>query len=711
MSLYERIFGKKIDSIPQSIAQAPSTPMPVLTEINDMDEDSQATEIFRRDIKSDITHLNELIERYNKIHDRAGKLSQLREIRLYQKKMDEKYPPDDMACTPDYQTQIHEVLFNAVKQEYSNLGVKSLPVESFSGRPVISQQTTPRSVDALSVMIANMSPQKASQLLKIITSNSAENACVKMKTLYSKGEHGYEDYVEFFKRHKIEYLGGGNSRNFRIISLTDNSILILKMDNRLNTPKAAESQLREGVLSDVFTQVSTERQVTCTPDWQSPITRTLLTTEYCDGSDLEAYAKKDSNKTTSAFDIFSQMGQILEKTRKAGFAWTDSKNSNWVMDKGKLRISDTKAFLPAKNGIFSKTTARLEGYPILASGHMMWPEANIPDSSVDKMNSYLMGRNLYQYLTGCDDAYLTRAYDVDDYLFNQNCGFDFTTENGMFFKQLIEKMVTSTAANRISVEEALFELDRQPLKEPINKANALLTEISSNREIDFELNCFIVEKQSQINRATTADALADINQDLQKELNRLILKVPVKETTSLLEKIELHKFGKTDLKMDEFIKMNKDEINKATTTEELTTIKEKLEGILSNLESKPINEIKTIIESFRDKARFYTIGMKTKADKIEQAMSGEMQSMDVEKRQNWRPVMTQAPSTQPTDLQKSLASNRHIYGLKLYTNQDGSINEKKSANSFKKLQKTVTNTSQEETHESSQNSPTITPRG
>ncbi len=583
-------------------------PMPLLIPIAD------STDLFRLPVNENIANLNKLINAYNTITNKDDKLNKLKEIHHYRKMMDDKYQPEYMAGSVDYQKQIHVVLFNALKKEFSNFG-DSLPVEGLNQKSVTTQHTTPRSVDALSGMITNMPPEKASKLLAILLLENTAEISRYMTQLYNKKEPGYKEYAQFLSGHSVEYLGGGNSRNFKITARADQSTLVLKIDNRLNMPKAAASQLREGALSDVLTLVATERQVTCLQKGK-PITRTMLTTEYCEGSDLETYAKKDLHKT-SALNLFHQMGHILERTRQAGFAWPDSKNSNWMVDNGVLRISDTKAFLPAADGMVNQQRIELEGYGLLRTPYISPPEFysnRNPNFNVDKMNSYLMGKNLYAYLTGSIGG-LRNRHDAEKYDFTAPI---FNTKQGQCFKELIQKMVKPNAADRISVESALFELSRHTR----NELNELLSQIKSHGfgKDDEQMNAFIAEKTNKIEQTTTVDALATINQELN--------------------------------------------------------------ALLDNLKASPAKKIQATIQSFRENARFYTIGMKTKADKIEQAVCSEIKNMPLEQRINWRPVMTAAA---PTDLHKALASNRHVYGLKLYTKEDGSIDEKKAAKSFKEF--------------------------
>lgn len=99
------------------------------------------------------TEVNKLIEQYNKEEDPAKKKGHLGEMQKKIKEVENKYPPDSIAGSPEYLAR-HSALFEEIKYQYASLGTKSLITAQ--------QQSSP-----LSEIIANMSPDKANELFLI----------------------------------------------------------------------------------------------------------------------------------------------------------------------------------------------------------------------------------------------------------------------------------------------------------------------------------------------------------------------------------------------------------------------------------------------------------------------------------------------------------------------------------------------------------------
>ena len=74
-----------------------------------------------------------------------------------------------------------------------------------------------------------------------------------------------------------------------------------------------------------------------------PVSRSLQVTEFCPGSDIEAYGlllKNDEFRLISAASFHHKMADILVRMQKAGYAFPDMKNINWLIDSDtRLRIA------------------------------------------------------------------------------------------------------------------------------------------------------------------------------------------------------------------------------------------------------------------------------------------------------------------------------------------------------------------------------------
>lgn len=568
-------------------------------------------------VNQDIMELNASIDRYNAANV-VQKLMVLRCIYQQQKKIDAKYPPHAMSHCPCYQRIIHIQLFNELKKQFESLGITSLSQV---------QDNDPRHIEAakpssLTDLISNMSPEKVSKILKIL-SNGALFSLSDLTQLYKADEPNYTNFQTFLKTHTIQFIGGGNSKNFRVTG-PGHSDYVLKVDNRLNMPRHVEAHLRAHTLKSTLTAIAAERQATYVTS-QGPTTSTLLITEFCEKGNLcdeSARHTAYQNKITSALAIYSQMASVLIKIQHDSAAFPDMKNTNWLLDKeGILRISDTKSFVFARaDGMLDynhhanrwcagKLSTLFMNPPEFGTAHPI---------SVDKLHAYMLGKNLYQYLTGCKFTALKGRHNGHQYDFSAGL---FQTQAGQALKVLIQGLIQYSPLHRLSVNDAHFQLAQlQMQKDPTKKrCLELLTAIQSQRihERDEPVNRFIREKNK-----------------------------------ALLYTKDLH---------------------------EIALIQQELEKTLSKIQHDPVLlKIKTIIQSFRDKASWYTIGMKAKADRIEKALY----NVPLDQRDH---IFTHT-SPAAMAVQKELASHRHLgkRGV-VYLNQDGSVNNTKAAASFKQF--------------------------
>ncbi len=406
-------------------------------------------------LNGDVTELNLLITQYNLVKEAPNRLKNLRKIYEKKKEIEGKYPPTSVSQFPDYQSQIQEALFSELQCHFQEVGVFSMheraiysDVTAKSNQPVLT----------LAELLANMAQKKISILINHLSSKPEPNA---LTNPYSPSEPGFRDFQTFINANQMRFLGGSNSINFMIVNTVTQEVVVLKVENRLNQPKAAEAKLRAGVLQNILTPVAIERNATILDASGDRVSRTLIVTNYCTGGDLLSHADErvDTDvRLASALDIYSQMAAVLNTFAAAGYLFSDMKNPNWLVNQdGKLQIADTKAFIPIRGGIYNKLNVENKGYTLPASIYMKPPEFDSPTFSAGKAHAFMLGINLYDYLTLASEEEL-EAFKADTSdKFNHDI---FRSEEGVALASLIKKLLQTEPARRSSVQEALTELAR-----------------------------------------------------------------------------------------------------------------------------------------------------------------------------------------------------------------------------------------------------------
>ncbi|WP_298624379.1 protein kinase [uncultured Legionella sp.] len=329
-------------------------------------------------------------------------------------------------------------------------------------------------------LLAKMPADKVAELAALVAKGKGckiNDLTSLLKGIYEKDTPEYLQMQEFLANHKLEFLGGGNSKNFKVSNIYTGNSYVLKLDNRLNAPKQMEAKLMVE-LKATMTPIHAERQTTFKDEKGQLATRVLLMTEYCAGGDLESDAKKQpaSNKLKAAVGIYRQMAETLETIRKTGVLFPDLKNTNWLIDnERKLRIADTKSFLPATNGFYDSSNQENKWYNLLSTRYMNPPEFKSGEFKTDPVHAYQLGKNLYQYLTDCSILYLYEHGDGDGAQYNFNFPI-FKTPEGLELRNIIEQSIKPDPKQRISVESMLAtlstldkKLNPAPVKENENK--------------------------------------------------------------------------------------------------------------------------------------------------------------------------------------------------------------------------------------------------
>ncbi|CAM2961805.1 hypothetical protein [Legionella worsleiensis] len=564
--------------------------------------------------------VNKLITQFNASEQLAEKEHILRQIQEIIKEVDCKYPPNLIARSKGYYA-VQRWLFEEIKKQFKRLGVESLlPTHSISS--------------PLTHIVANMSPSKAEDLLAILAVGNQQQLLTKLNSLYRSNDSSDEAVLfrEFLSSHAITFLGGGNSKNFLVTRMADQSTWVLKVDNRLNLPKNIEVHLRQR-LSKHFAPVHVERQLTYTDPDEGRQSRTLLVTEYYRNSDLSSYRKKlssDVDIVDSACELFSQMAHVMQRIQEQRCFFSDAKYTNWLLgDDGTLLIADTKSFLFANSAGFYDRLLKENEYSqkVLLSPFFTPPEYDRNDIDkekieVEKAHAYLLGKNLYAFLTGVSDG------TVKDSQLNFNYEV-FTTEKGKKLKQLIKNLIQQFPAQRTSLAQA-------------------------------------------------GSMLLDMTRD------------------EVFEELESLKFGAKDEKMDEYILAEKARLFTLQNDpqQQFLILNELKKTIKALKEDEAANEIRTIVANFRSQAGVFTVGMNAKANKIESAMANIPIKDRINLNASLRSLLLKTPQSSPhstpffKDLLQALATHRHFgkRGTVYFKPGTEEINAEKAAASYKNFQ-------------------------
>ena len=180
---------------------------------------------------------------------------------------------------------------------------------------------------------------------------------------------------------------------------------------------------------------------------------------------------------SDACKIYSEMIDILSVFQEQGFAHTDIKNSNFLINKeGKLEIADIKGIMAIEDK--DKVTMEFKGGPIFSDPTIQSPELKKIQSdgfgscNVDKMHAFMLGKNLYQFLTGCSSSDLENIHINIDKT-NPFTGQIFEGAEGRQLQNLIRNLLQENPEHRISLSEVKYALmqvqQKSNLQEVLNE--------------------------------------------------------------------------------------------------------------------------------------------------------------------------------------------------------------------------------------------------
>ncbi len=330
-----------------------------------------------------------------------------------------------------------------------------------------------------------MSQEKLDQLASIL---SMGEKCKKehIMRLYSPGEQGYEQFQEF-DRDGITFLGGGNAKNFLVTPSDGGPWFILKLALIISeASEKAEMRLRSGDMKDKFIELAVVKETT-------PIAyrRQLQVTDYCPAGDLLHYSKEPCDpevRQNKAIAIYLDMSAILESIQSQECAFPDMKNANWlVQNDSALLIADSKSLLETKNGLIRPA------YSVTHTAYMAPPQLKEKTGSpADKAHAYMLGKNLYEFLTNCPQIYLGKHREGKTFDFSLPV---FQGDHGQALKELIIDSVKIDPSSRISVNDFHTRLQQIKLqKEAIAAASRIETSIAATQLFKETINDITVDE-------------------------------------------------------------------------------------------------------------------------------------------------------------------------------------------------------------------------
>lgn len=475
---------------------------------------------FNASAENYVKALNQLITEFNQAETKDKKLIALQAIKKLYNQMNSQYSLDLISLHKSYQEQIQRNLGNAILEQS-----KLLEPE---------KKTTP-----LETVIANMSQETLSEFMAILWKNPPKIEEVLTKFDFKNDTAAKDEFMKFLTTHRITPINQsmeGNSRNFIIEKKPrdpTNPTFVLKVDARLGNAKSAEDKLRESGFQRVYSSYGEERQATFTAPNNQPITAGLVLTNFFHNSDLYHYMC--NQRKTNVFDVgqatnfFIQMSTMMSDMQSHGVVLPDAKLENWMVnDNNELIITDTKSLAhvtPPDTLDYYSQQSENKWIGLIWTHHLTPPEfIQRTPFSVDKMNSYLLGKNIYLYLTNCSNTLLDHKHSFNDVDFNHEI---FKTPVGKVYKNLIISLVKPNAKERISIKEAQAQLQfindhlaAPQLLETWTECQDLLNKINDNKSaFDVTMTAFISEMTEKMKRGQNDPLqLEDIRKELTETL-------------------------------------------------------------------------------------------------------------------------------------------------------------------------------------------------
>lgn len=527
---------------------ATKSPMLFLNQIQDPNTSLRNWGLFLTEVNESIDQLNSLIAAYNRTIDLEDKKIILREVYAGYKQIVKKHPDPYITASQGYKDEIHHKLFYQLKDQFSQLGVDSLHDDA-----VYDRQSAQKLPNSPTEIFANMTPEKIADVLEIL-SMKAPTSFKRLTHLYSATDSEYAAFQAFLLAYSISPMGGTNSKNYKITptparkKLTGEVPCVLKVEYRGGMPKFLETEIRNKIRPNRLTPVAFERQgTTRDPDSGEMVTKTLVITDFCSGGDLMQHASfqlSPEDRIQSALSIYKQMAEILIQLENNDCAFTDMKNTNWLIDdKNFIQIADTKGFLPTTSGVLDRHSHESRWFGIVYTKHMDPPEFASASFKVDAAHAYMLGKNIYFYLMA-NKVVRNAGHNGGEYEFTDPVFA--SSLIGKRMEILIKSLIKPDPTKRMKVANALktlnqIESDFNELVDLKTKCRRLLSEIQS-----FDLDASTSKQQAiyqnvefEIDNRNDRQALLDLATVLETKLSKVSAHEIKEELTETIGKAEI----------------------------------------------------------------------------------------------------------------------------------------------------------------------------
>lgn len=392
------------------------------------------------------TQVNQLLATYKEPLDDNGKISILKDLLQNIRSVEINEIPKKLANDACFH-KLKTKLFSFIKNELAKVNIKTLL------DPRVTFHDPKDHPSVLAKLIADMRPDKADKLMEMLSDESKLDKD-KLKELYEEDDFTAEacEFREFLKTHLITFLGGNNSKNYKVEN-TLGGAQVLKVDNRLNMPRHIECQIRDKVPA-LFLKVYADRQTlgkVINPYTQAAdtVSRTILVTEYSTADSRFMHAVENKEVETG-IEMGIKMIQVYLDLQSVNCFFPDSKFHNFQVKNDKLIVADTKSLLFSKNGKYTNTLEKNKGSNLIrTSGFDVDFKRPYTELDIEKVHAGLLGRNLYCYLTG--KVELPLIFSEKDFNLEDN---PFKTAKGEKLKKLILSLTKDQPNQRISLLEA-----------------------------------------------------------------------------------------------------------------------------------------------------------------------------------------------------------------------------------------------------------------
>ncbi len=549
-------------------------------------------------------------------------------------------------------------LISFIKQELHEVGIDSMHADDLPSSP-------------LSELIANMSSQKINQLMAILSQGERTEFEMDINGLYdhTDDQAEAERFNTFLTTHHISFLGGGNSKNFKVENTQTGQVQVLKIDNRLDMPRNIEKHLRtntEGVLAQNYAERQAEAVINKSLGGLE--SRTVVVTDFFSAGTPKEHADHMfaiGSPYEGAIDIANKMIDTYIKIQEAGCFFPDSKIENWLIDdEGKLIITDTKSFVFIdENSDYSKGIQGNERTKILRTPGYMLNDFRSTKINAEQAHAALLGRNIYTYLAGTPplNPLMVMGGPLSDPPLQEDDfppeTFDF--ELGHQLKELILNLSDPDPSKRMLLTEAKGQLFRMQYSNEFDEIQDKLNELTCGENTELVAH-FIQQKIEHCLNEQAEDSKIVI-----EEMNNFI---------SGSEALQGLAAGESDELMKNYIQ----ECAVTYMAEDDPSIIGKIEDVVYNLEISANKEVLDIISKFKKNGKSsFDFGSTYKAEQIEKALK----DIPIKEREHLE------SSSHPgiDDLKIAIASKRGLITKKPKINSEGLINESDAADSFKNM--------------------------